>query len=98
MHLNCVDASSMFQMYSHFSIWHCPICNKKCDYKDLIIDGYIKNIIKSIPNNVSSVTISPEGEYTYQQSHESDYESDSDSDNEKKRKFFIYFKSYYNVN
>jgi len=94
MHLNCVDATSMYQMYSHFSIWHCPICNKKCDYKDLIIDGYIKHIINSIPNYVSSITISPDGEYTYQQDQESDFDSDSDSENEKKRNtlytIFIY--------
>ncbi|OUM70004.1 hypothetical protein PIROE2DRAFT_1946, partial [Piromyces sp. E2] len=55
MHLNCVDASSMFQMYSHFSIWQCPI-----------------------------LTISPEREYTYQQTQESELESDSESENDKK--------------
>ncbi|ORY39223.1 hypothetical protein LY90DRAFT_510720 [Neocallimastix californiae] len=84
LHLNCVDASSMFQMYSRFSIWHCPVCNKKFDYKELVIDGYIKNILNSIPSSVSSVTISPEGNFTYQQTPESDYESDSNSESEKK--------------
>jgi len=83
MHLNCVDASSMYQMYSHFSIWHCPVCNKKCNYKDLIIDGYIKNIINTIPNYISSVTISPEGEYTYQHGQETEIESDNEESDKK---------------
>jgi len=91
LHLNCVDASSMFQMYSRFSIWHCPVCNKKFDYKELVIDGYIKNILNSIPSSVSSVTISPEGNFTYQQTPESDYESDSNSESEKKCNIYYLF-------
>ena len=102
LHLNCIDASSMYQMYSHFSIWHCPVCNKKFDYKELVIDGYIKNILNSIPSYISSVTISPEGDYTFQQSQESDDESDSYSETEKKCKidyFIIYFYNiFYNIN
>jgi len=46
-HLQCFDAQLYLQMNEKKPKWICPVCNKPAQVKDLLIDGFFMELIKS---------------------------------------------------
>ncbi|XP_032433419.1 E3 SUMO-protein ligase PIAS2 isoform X1 [Xiphophorus hellerii] len=44
-HLQCFDAALYLQMNEKKPTWICPVCDKKADYENLIIDGLFLEIL-----------------------------------------------------
>lgn len=44
--------------------WKCPVCYKALLYKELVVDGYVDNIIKNCPSTAEEVEIAPDATWT----------------------------------
>ncbi|KAK7064267.1 MIZ zinc finger protein [Favolaschia claudopus] len=62
-HSQCFDATSWFSVMEQTTTWLCPVCERTLDSKDLIIDGYFDEILKSSPESVEDVIVEADGEW-----------------------------------
>jgi len=62
-HSQCFDATSWFSVMEQTTTWLCPVCERTLDHKDLIIDGYFDEILKSSPESVEDVIVEADGEW-----------------------------------
>ncbi|KAF8922611.1 PINIT domain-containing protein [Mucidula mucida] len=63
VHPQCFDATSWFSVMEQTTTWLCPVCERVLDTKDLIIDGYFDEIVKSCPESVEDVFVEADGEW-----------------------------------
>ncbi|PPQ62843.1 hypothetical protein CVT24_000537 [Panaeolus cyanescens] len=63
VHAQCFDATSWFSMMEQTTTWLCPVCERVLDYNDLIVDGYIDEILKDVPEAVEEVMVEADGEW-----------------------------------
>ncbi|EKM83924.1 hypothetical protein AGABI1DRAFT_67004 [Agaricus bisporus var. burnettii JB137-S8] len=63
VHSQCFDATSWYSMMEQTTTWLCPVCEKQLDYKELIIDGYFDEILKTVPESVEDVIVEADGEW-----------------------------------
>ncbi|KAI9641561.1 E3 SUMO-protein ligase pli1 [Ciborinia camelliae] len=62
-HNQCFDATSYLQLQEQGPTWLCPICNNSAPFETLVVDEYVKNILKSTSRSVDQVTVEPEGQW-----------------------------------
>jgi E3 SUMO-protein ligase PIAS1 len=62
-HNSCFDALSYLQLQEQATTWTCPICNSAAPFKQLFVDLYVTDILKSTPSSVEQVTIEPDGSW-----------------------------------
>lgn len=63
-HIPCFDASVYLQMNEKKASWDCPICYKPAYFRDLVIDGYFKNILDNSDQTVTEVTLNLDGSWS----------------------------------
>lgn len=61
--MGCFDAKSWLEVKTWKSIRPCPHCNCKISSSDMIIDGYVAEILENLPVNVNHVIVEPNGEW-----------------------------------
>ncbi|KAJ7093396.1 PINIT domain-containing protein [Mycena belliarum] len=62
-HSQCFDATSWYSMMQQTTTWLCPVCENTLDWRELIIDGYFAEILKTTPDSVDDVLIESDGEW-----------------------------------
>ncbi|KAF8905529.1 PINIT domain-containing protein [Gymnopilus junonius] len=63
VHPQCFDATSWFTMMEQTTTWLCPVCERVLDHKDLIMDGYFEEILRSTPESVEDVIVEADGQW-----------------------------------
>ncbi|KXN90079.1 E3 SUMO-protein ligase pli1 [Leucoagaricus sp. SymC.cos] len=63
VHSQCFDATSWYSMMEQTTTWLCPVCEKQLDHRELIIDGYFDEILKTVPESVEDVVVEADGEW-----------------------------------
>lgn len=63
VHLNCFDATCWYAMMEQTSTWLCPICDRVLDPDDLIIDGFIADILQNVHEDEEDVMIEADGQW-----------------------------------
>ncbi|KAF8332340.1 PINIT domain-containing protein [Cantharellus anzutake] len=63
LHSQCFDATSWFMMMEQTTTYLCPVCDKALNVDDLIMDGYVSDILNVTPDTVEDVIIEPDGEW-----------------------------------
>ncbi|ORX76195.1 zf-MIZ-domain-containing protein [Anaeromyces robustus] len=89
-HVQCFDLSSILQLNENYSDWRCPICNSRYDWKSLIVDGYIQDILNNVSADIDSIRVEVNGTWHIDESiitydKNLHYESEED---EEENKFF----------
>ncbi|CDR99097.1 hypothetical protein [Sporisorium scitamineum] len=62
-HVQCFDAYSFFSINEQMPSWACPTCHKTIKPEDLLMDGYVDDILKKVPQDQDSVIIEPDGQW-----------------------------------
>ncbi|KAF8213099.1 PINIT domain-containing protein [Mycena galopus ATCC 62051] len=62
-HSQCFDATSWYSVMEQTTTWLCPVCERALDPKDLIVDGYVDEILKTSPESVEDVIVEANGEW-----------------------------------
>ncbi|EEB05702.1 SUMO E3 ligase Pli1 [Schizosaccharomyces japonicus yFS275] len=78
-HIQCFDALAFLQLNKQMPSWSCPVCNTTVRYYDLIIDGYLEDILANTPPNAESVTVDPEGKWTLNAFDDDDESSENET-------------------
>ncbi|GAA6044234.1 hypothetical protein JCM8097_005284, partial [Rhodosporidiobolus ruineniae] len=60
-HIACFDAATWFEMNEQTPQWGCPICSKVLKVDDMIVDGYLEDILKICNSEVDTVSVEPDG-------------------------------------
>ncbi|KAJ7900293.1 PINIT domain-containing protein [Mycena olivaceomarginata] len=62
-HSQCFDATSWYSVMEQTTTWLCPVCERTLDPKDLIVDGYVDEILKTSSEDVEDVIVEADGEW-----------------------------------
>ncbi|SPO28208.1 related to SIZ1 - E3-like factor in the SUMO pathway [Ustilago trichophora] len=62
-HAQCFDAYSFFSVNEQSPSWACPVCHKTIKVEDLLMDGYVDDILKKVPQDEDSVIVEPDGSW-----------------------------------
>lgn len=62
-HVQCFDATSFFSVNEQTPAWACPICNKTVKVDEMIMDGFLDDILKRVPQDEDSVIVEPDGQW-----------------------------------
>ncbi|KAJ7155119.1 PINIT domain-containing protein [Mycena filopes] len=62
-HSQCFDATSWYSVMQQTTTWLCPVCENVLDWRELIIDGYFMEILKTTPDSVDDVLVEADGEW-----------------------------------
>ncbi|KAJ7021311.1 PINIT domain-containing protein [Mycena alexandri] len=62
-HSQCFDANSWYAVMQQTTTWLCPVCENVLDWRELIIDGYFAEILKTTPDSVDDVLVESDGEW-----------------------------------
>ncbi|KAF7339508.1 hypothetical protein MSAN_02165200 [Mycena sanguinolenta] len=62
-HSQCFDATSWYSVMEQTTTWLCPVCERTLDPRDLIVDGYVDEILKTCPESVEDVIVEANGEW-----------------------------------
>jgi len=56
-HIHCFDGEAYLQLMweKHVEKWKCPICKCLAPLSELVVDGYIMEILEAVPGDVKSV-------------------------------------------
>ncbi|BGP36123.1 E3 SUMO-protein ligase pli1 [Rhodotorula kratochvilovae] len=60
-HIACFDAMTWFEVNEQTPQWQCPICSKTLKVDDMVVDGYLEDILKVCSSSVEAVTVEPDG-------------------------------------
>ncbi|KAJ1024376.1 hypothetical protein NDA18_004544 [Ustilago nuda] len=62
-HVQCFGAESFFSVNEQTPSWECPICHRTIKTEDLIMDGFVADILKRVPQDQESVIVEPDGSW-----------------------------------
>ncbi|EPQ27442.1 uncharacterized protein PFL1_04980 [Pseudozyma flocculosa PF-1] len=62
-HVACFDAYSFYSINEQTPSWSCPHCNQTIRPDDLIVDDYVGDIIKKVPDDYETVIVEPDGSW-----------------------------------
>ncbi|KAJ1022909.1 hypothetical protein NDA13_004958 [Ustilago tritici] len=62
-HVQCFGAESFFSVNEQTPSWECPICHRTIKAEDLIMDGFVADILKRVPQDQESVIVEPDGSW-----------------------------------
>lgn len=70
LHIHCFDGESYCSLMWKKPVakWKCPICKCPAPLSALIVDGFIMEILSSVPDNVRSVEFTPDGKFRTKES------------------------------
>ncbi|OLL27009.1 E3 SUMO-protein ligase pli1 [Neolecta irregularis DAH-3] len=78
-HIQCFDAASFLMLNEMTPTWQCPVCNRSiAGLQDIVVDGYVRDILENTSKSVESVTIDPNGAWKLKDIDEEDAPSDSE--------------------
>ncbi|GAA5923708.1 uncharacterized protein JCM15063_003737 [Sporobolomyces koalae] len=60
-HISCFDAETWFEMNEQTPTWNCPICSKTLKPEDMVVDGFMEDILKTCSSSVDKVEVNPDG-------------------------------------
>ncbi|GME81311.1 unnamed protein product [Ambrosiozyma monospora] len=63
-HIQCFDASSFLTLQKQATTWLCPVCSKKLKMKHLAIDDYFNEIISATAENIQTVQLDQDGNWS----------------------------------
>ncbi|KAG0220264.1 SUMO ligase siz1 [Mortierella sp. NVP41] len=63
-HLQCFDAYTFFNLNEQTPTWNCPVCSRIMhSWEEIVVDGYFKDILKSTPESLESITVQADGSW-----------------------------------
>ncbi|KAJ7689980.1 PINIT domain-containing protein [Mycena rosella] len=62
-HSQCFDANSWYAVMQQTTTWLCPVCENTLDWRELIIDGFFAEILKTTPDSVDDVLVESDGQW-----------------------------------
>ncbi|KAJ7101987.1 PINIT domain-containing protein [Mycena epipterygia] len=62
-HSQCFDATSWYSVMQQTTTWLCPVCENVLDWRELIIDGFFAEILKTTPDSVEDVLVESDGQW-----------------------------------
>ncbi|KAJ6509863.1 MIZ/SP-RING zinc finger-domain-containing protein [Mycena vulgaris] len=62
-HSQCFDATSWYAVMQQTTTWLCPVCENVLDWRELIIDGFFAEILKTTPDSVDDVLVESDGQW-----------------------------------
>ncbi|KAF9436126.1 SUMO ligase siz1 [Entomortierella beljakovae] len=63
-HLQCFDAITFFDLNEQTPTWTCPVCSRIMhSWEEIVIDGYFKDLLKSTPSSLESITVQADGSW-----------------------------------
>ncbi|KAN0065672.1 E3 SUMO-protein ligase pli1 [Thecaphora frezii] len=65
-HVQCFDALSFFSVNEQSPSWSCPVCNQTIKPEDVLMDGYVDDILKRVSDDHDSVIVEPDGSWRTQ--------------------------------
>ncbi|KAJ7055740.1 PINIT domain-containing protein [Mycena amicta] len=65
-HSQCFDAASWYYLMEQTTTWLCPICENILDWRELIIDGFVAEILCLTPPSVDDVLLEADGTWRTQ--------------------------------
>lgn len=63
VHAGCFDAKMWFELKTWKTIRPCPHCSCRISFSDVMIDGYVAEILDKVPSNVDHVVVEPNGDW-----------------------------------
>lgn len=63
VHIGCFDAACWYSMMEQTTTWLCPICDRVLDVNELVIDGYIQEILANVDEEADDVMVEADGEW-----------------------------------
>ncbi|KAJ7246888.1 PINIT domain-containing protein [Mycena haematopus] len=63
-HSQCFDATSWYSMMEQTTTWLCPVCENILDWRELIVDGFFAEILKTTPDSVDDVIVEADGQWS----------------------------------
>ncbi|KAK0549690.1 E3 SUMO-protein ligase pli1 [Tilletia horrida] len=63
LHRQCFDAETFFQLNEQTPSWSCPVCNQTLNPEDLILDQYVEQILKAVPEDQDSIVVEPDASW-----------------------------------
>ncbi|KAJ3414731.1 SUMO ligase siz1, partial [Chytridiales sp. JEL 0842] len=86
LHVQCFDLESFLLLNETHPTWTCPTCSNIVAFKDIFVDGYFEELLRSAASDkrgVETVEIQTDGTWTLQAPPEAEScEDSSDSDDE----------------
>lgn len=61
LHIQSFDAQIFLGMMEQTPTWLCPTCNRTINPDDLVLDGYTKDLMDSVPKSVDTVIVETDG-------------------------------------
>ena len=65
-HVQCFDALSFYSVNEQTPSWSCPVCNRIIKPDELMMDGYVDDILKKVPEEHDAVIVEPDGSWRTQ--------------------------------
>ncbi|KAJ6239342.1 zinc finger miz domain-containing protein [Anaeramoeba flamelloides] len=65
-HLQCFDLAQFIKFAEFSKKWICPCCNIKIKINELIIDGFVQEIISKCTKKNEDVTVFPNGNWSFE--------------------------------
>ncbi|KAJ3319090.1 SUMO ligase siz1 [Boothiomyces sp. JEL0866] len=62
-HKQCFEAATFFSLNRNVPTWECPVCYNVINPSDLIVDGYMDEIVQETNDDVDSIVINPDGSW-----------------------------------
>lgn len=60
-HVQCFDAESFFSVNEQTPSWACPVCHRTIKPEELLMDGYVDDILRKVPQSEDQVIVEPDG-------------------------------------
>lgn len=62
--MQCFDLNTWFDCHDKARSFSCPLCSKSLTVDELVIDKFVQSILKQTKQNIVSVLLSPNGNWT----------------------------------
>ncbi|KAE8268933.1 hypothetical protein A4X09_0g3409 [Tilletia walkeri] len=62
-HRQCFDADTFFQLNEQTPSWNCPVCNNGINADDLILDQFVEDILKQVPEDQDAIVVEPDASW-----------------------------------
>jgi hypothetical protein len=63
-HIACFDLTNFLLMNERIRTWRCPVCGSEALYKNLIVDGWMNNILTTLGPDETEFVVYPDATWT----------------------------------
>eukprot|EP01122_Echinamoeba_exundans_P000695 TRINITY_DN10623_c0_g1_i1.p1 TRINITY_DN10623_c0_g1~~TRINITY_DN10623_c0_g1_i1.p1 ORF type:complete len:678 (+),score=123.99 TRINITY_DN10623_c0_g1_i1:108-2141(+) len=63
-HINCFDLTNFLLMNERIRTWRCPVCGSEALYKNIIVDGWMNNVLTTLGPDETEFVVYPDATWT----------------------------------